>query len=185
MRVPSPEELLELSDAEFRALVHAELAGRGDAPTAEALRHPSVLSRWSNSLERLRLTTNGQFEAREAELEAARIDAEEIRPSEESRLALALARESFQRWRAEAVRFRTTVEDRLLEAAYLQERLQQESEAQAAAEELEALRAQVAELEAAIATHRAAIHEDDAAEPDRQLWRLLGDDDAGSDDAAA
>lgn len=184
MRVPSPAELLELPDAEFRALVHAELAGRSDASTAEALRHSLVLARWSNSLERLRLTTYGQLEAREAELEAARIDAEEIRPSEESRLALALARESFQRWRAEAVRFRTTVEDRLLEGAYLQERLAQEAEAQTAAAELEALRARVAELEAAIATHRAAIHEDDAAEPDRQLWRLLGDDAVGSDAAA-
>ncbi len=184
MRVPSPEDLVAMSDAEFRALVHAELAGRADPQTAEAMRHPWVLGRWRNSLERLRVTTDGQFEARDAELEAARIDAEEIRPSDESRLALALARESYQRWRAEAVRFRTTVEDRLLEAAYLHDRLAQQADAEAATTELEELRRRVAELEAAIAAHRARIHEDDAAEPDRALWRLLGDD-PGDTDAAA
>jgi hypothetical protein len=106
------QRLLRLKDDAFRTQVDAELKGHAGDFVATALRSDAVRPRWILHLRRLLNAANGTIEARDAEAEADRLDA--VANGDET-LATDIERRHL-RWRAGAVRFRTGVQERLLEA---------------------------------------------------------------------
>ena len=188
----TPDDLVDMPDEDFRAVVDADLRrnsrNRPHLPpeVAAALREPRHVPRWHMTLSRMDKSVEGQLAARaddyekelawsrrrtlelEAELDAALEEGQTFKADEtrkrlrEVRLQQEQLTEQHHRGRASTLRFKTGLDEALLEAQYLRDRLQGD--------------ARVRELEEAIRAHRqelTASEELEAGSADEKLWSVL------------
>lgn len=150
------QKLLALPDAEFRALVDSEVRGTSPAKVGETLRDPLLIDRWYHTLLQMKKSV-------ESQLGAKRSDVLKNRRYSEQDVA------DFHRWRAGAVRFKSGVEDRLLEIRRIRGIVQPDTEA---------IKRERNALLRAIDDHRQTVLQefeaDEISDADRALWSALG-----------
>ena len=139
-------DLLDLPEEDFRGIVDDEVRGTLDRNTGVVLRDPQLLDRWHLTLISMKKSVESQLGSIRSDLVKVR---PELAPEEyERRLA------EFHRWRAGAVRFKSGVEERLLE-----------------------IRARRQTLTTAISLHKNTVleefAEDEISDADRDLWKVL------------
>lgn len=115
-----PVESCELAqtEAEFKELVARDVRGASSKEEREYLRSGAVVGRWARALLRLNLDLQNQFTERRAAAHAYRFRCLEAGPGGRRDWLSYKAR--YERWRAQAARFKTGVEERLVEAKRLE-----------------------------------------------------------------
>lgn len=203
----NPDHLADLPDDDFRAVVEADLRRRAPRNTnplrddlVAALRTPALAIRWHATLARMQKSVDGQLGAREGDFRAeqARLEAEALQvaqtcqrptsgdhlaPDEVERHLAALRmqqsslRADYQRTRASTLRFKTGLDDAMLEARYLRDEALHERFGDVVAAERDHLATCCRRLCGAIESHRTAVLNDlggdDADEIDTELWAAL------------
>ena len=116
------ERLLAMDNTTFAQVVDRELRGKAAAEESTALRNPLVAERWRVALVAIAKSVDGQLGARRADYMAnrARFTKELLRVAYDERAALerswAEQRENFNRSRAATLRFKSGLEETLIEA---------------------------------------------------------------------
>lgn len=173
-----------------------------DEEASALLRHPDVAPRWHNVLSRMQKSVEGQLAARDADYEASRSsdrsfiiskerELEKLRehaPSEHPeqldkikdeitarRLRMEEKKQRYLVARAKSLRFKSGLEQHMIEARGVLERSNVELYRSVVATERNHLARRVEELEAAIRRHRDGTLKEVEEESsfDEQLWRLV------------
>jgi len=161
--IPAQEitRVTRLSEHDFRVLVDEDVRDRAQPITAAVLRSPTVVERWYESLLASQTSVAAQLAAKEAEFLAV------IRPNDE-------VETTYQRWKAGAIRFKSGVDRKLIEARRL---LREQGSLIVQPDPDQQALLRVALLEQAIRTHRYAVNTSNAeapAEYDLELWSYVG-----------
>lgn len=185
------DHLLEMSDKEFRDIVDQDLRkdssnkrARAELPegVSAALRDSRVASRWLTHLSQMQRTVEGTLAAREAESESKRadlrravIEAEDnLEPTAHLRAKLEEEKKNYLYTRAGTLRFKSGLEEVLLEARAIVEKHDVEAYRSQVFKERNAYASRVEELEEAIREHKRSFYdEEDDLEPsdtDLKLW---------------
>lgn len=190
------EALQRLSDHAFRAIVDADLRRQASEEDAAALRTPELADRWFTALARMAKSVEGQLAAREEDHRGARAQYEKARlraggpvrcdscgrsgaDPEDPALRQVEERwlktcEDYSRTRSKSLRFKSGLEEWLLEARSVRDTARDALYVSVVTEERNRALARVQELEAAIHKHEANVYDpDDPADDDLELWRVL------------
>jgi hypothetical protein len=181
------EDLRDLPDEKFRALVDADL--RRQAPRSgvrlkdelvDALRSPGLVERWYSMLCRMQKSVDGQLGARDADFHAQLAELAVVglkRSDSDVRARQETLRADHHRARAATLRFKTGLDEAMLEARYRRDEVLAERYGSAIVAERDFLASRCRRLLAAIEQHRASVLDDlDGEEPDEidtALWSLL------------
>lgn len=151
------QKLLSLPDPQFREVVDAEVRGTAQPKVGETLRDPLLIDRWHHTLLQMKKSVESQLGAKRSDV---------FKNKHYSAHDLA----EFHRWRAGAVRFKSGVEDRLLEIRRIRGIAQPDTQA---------IKRERNALLQAIDAHRQTVLEefeaDEISDADRALWAALGD----------
>lgn len=158
----TPNELLKMPEEDFRAVVDDEVRGveELDPKTAKALRDPLVADRWYYALVSMKKSVEGQLGAKRSDLLKHRSPPRD--------------RTEYHRWRAGALRFKSGVEERLLEVRSRRHSLTHIDTVQ---EERNVALAQMQNLKTAITSHKTSVlsdfADDEVSDADRTLWSAI------------
>lgn len=169
------EKIAALPDDDFRVLVDRDLRRENTEEEAEALRSPQLVHRWYTVLVAMTKSVDGQLSAKRQDYEAqkarlrgefvraedalaaarARHDKAQIRGAEEQirqlRREWAQMSERYSRARAATLRFKSGLDETLVEARLFRDQARDALYTTVVAEERNRLAARVRELEAALA----------------------------------
>jgi hypothetical protein len=152
-----------LTNEEFNEIVSADVRGQLDDERKQWLRSPDMLESWMDELKATMRKIDSQLTSHKAETYKKRRECEEL--GEDGRQQYIDFQIDEAAWRASAVRFKRSVEDRLMEAKQLTRVLFPTIPAKQ--EKIE-----IVKLRSAIAKHR-DMFEDEPSEDDEQLWKVL------------
>jgi hypothetical protein len=178
---PAIERLMHLPEDEFRDIVDADLRRRARRDDAEALRSPELVDRWFAALTAMAKSVEGQLAAREEDFRSrtAAVKAEMgLAVNDEQvadlRVKLHMMQADYSRGRSGTLRFKSGLEEWIIEARYLRDNQRGRMYDSIVAEERNHALARVRELEAAIQEHRDNFGPDDDVTPeDEKLWQVL------------
>lgn len=177
------KQLLAMPEATFRRVIDSDLRGQAEAPVSAALRSDKLVERWYATLSAMSKSVEGQLAARRADADAFFLQTQDaLSKAENSTLANELQRQLTQRqmkdaeWRASTIRFKTGLEETMMEARRLRENLRGGMYDSVVTEERNRALDRVKELEDAIRSHR--DHEcsdecEDRCWGDDLLWKLV------------
>jgi hypothetical protein len=171
----------DLSESDFRKLIDEDTRGKAPASLSAQLRSPECVGRWYETLLAMQKSVEGQLAAKAAESRGAQADFRarlEQTPAREARAIRAEMgyRESKdETWRAGALRFKSGLEEKLIEARRLLREFDDPIVSERTAEERNRALARIATLEDAIRHHRDEFPTDDQpSEIDLFLWSHIG-----------
>jgi hypothetical protein len=177
----TPDQIAEMDFRTFRVLVEADTKGRGTPALRRLLRQPSVVDRWYDALVSLQKSVEGTIASKQrdfasmmAGFELKMMDADTPKDRLRVNRDMRRAQQRHATWKASAVRFKTGLDQRLVEARRLMHTLPSEPHiAQLTSERNDALgRAYL--LERAIKQHRDTFPPQvDPSEADQQLWSYI------------
>lgn len=190
----TPDELADLSESDFKAVVDADLRRRVrpeglPAEVAAALRSPQHVERWCAALERICQSVEGQIVAAaddyDAQLTAAEVEIARLRRQDagEDRVQSVIdstntLRTEYHSKKAARERFLTGVNEHLVMATSLRDQQRATSTGALATDERTHLLDRIDQLERTIDAHRTAVMADcgDGEEPhpyEEALWAVL------------
>lgn len=163
--------LRSLSQDDFRRVVDDDIRGRSSGDVREALRSSGLVDRWVETLESALVSVEGQLAANDADWGAKEAEFE----SSGDHVALLAEKAKNDRWRAGALRFRTGVQQTLIEARRLAAAQEKESsEVDRLTRERDRAMARAFMLEDAIRSHKQNFPtEDEPSDNDLDLWKKV------------
>ena len=181
-----------LNDEDFRDLVDRDLRRENTDQEAAALRSPALVDRWYNVLVGMTKSVDGQLAAKkqdydaqkaryrqqfldaDAALAAARGDDTQVIQVEQKirglQQELASMSERFSRSRAATLRFKSGLEETMVEARAIRNTLRDRLFETVVVEERNRLASKLQSLESAILAHKLE-HLEDASDADHKLWQ--------------
>jgi hypothetical protein len=185
--------LAVMDDRGFRQEVDADLRRPGPRERREyevrraALRSPELVDRWTTVLLTMTKSVEGQLASKQEDHEAAKADLrqkiatlEQTAPHSDdlfkARQEWEQLKKEYAQSRAQMLRFKTGLDEWVIEARALRDSLRSTMYDSVVAEERNHYAAQVQVLRAAIDAHRTRILEDEDYEPssaDERLWACL------------
>ena len=145
------DNLINMPEEQFRSIVDKEVRGTLDAATGEMLRHPRLVDRWYYALVSMKKSV-------ESQLSSKRSDILKVPGPVNSRSS---EWSDYHRWKAGAIRFKSGVEDRLLEIRRTHGRPTDRA----------------AQLEQAILDHKSKVladfAPDEVSDADTGLWHVV------------
>jgi hypothetical protein len=169
------DELLQMGERQFYAVVDDDIRGKAPQLYAAGLRTPEVIERWFQTLIRMQTSVEGTIAARATDDKAKRIpliDAGRIQEANEMYAA-------FLKQKSGSLRFLTGVKEVLTEASWRRRVLLGTQLQTTAIYERNVLITETQKLRAAISAHKAKVSEDpeyDSSDPDEidsELWSVL------------
>lgn len=127
------DRLLDMNAGQFASVVDKELRGKATPDESTALRSPQVAERWHGTLLAMMKSVDGQLGARRADFMSnrARFTKQLLAAEYEERFQLerswAEQREMFNRSRASTLRFKSGLEETIIEARALVDEIKQAS----------------------------------------------------------
>ena len=151
----TPDDLLRLHSEAFKSIVNNDIRGESDDETARSLRSPLVMERWYNSLVATKRSIETQFATFKIERLQKQASSEK---ANDARIYDDFMEEK-NKWRVGALRFKSSVEEKIAEAKTF---IRQE-------------RTDVLAVRQAILDHKTrCINDPDHAEDwDEELWNSL------------
>jgi hypothetical protein len=171
--------VVDLPEPEFRRLIDQDTRGKAPTRVSAELRQPECVPRWYQTLIGMQKSVEGQLAAKAAESRAAQADyrAQLEHTSDRSIRVERLKRESRdESWRAGALRFKSGLEERIIEARQILREMEDPLVAVSdrIVEDRNRALTRVAALEAAIRRHHAEFPPDDEpSEADIELWQTV------------
>lgn len=159
------EHLLNMDDDEFRQAVDQEVRGTLPTEVSLALRDPRLSQRWYLALIQMKKSV-------ESQLGAKRSDLVNMRETDNGRWDQELA--NFHRWRAGAVRFKSGVEERLIEIR--RSRLVVFPTEEVLTEQRNWALEKMQCLVKGIVEHQRTVsqeYDEDVSDADKKLWKLV------------
>jgi hypothetical protein len=153
-----------LEDPEFEYIVNQDVRGQLDSALSSQLRLPQNVYRWYNMLNSLKKNVEAQFIANRAEL----IEFRATRAADSTEVMLRKA--EFERWKANASRFKTGVENKMAEAKLLKNTLSSQDMVGKLAQDLRSAKTEIEKYRTAIYNHQSA---DDVDAADDDLYSVL------------
>jgi hypothetical protein len=173
----TPSKVAQLSEVDFRKLIDDDTRGKAPASLSRQLRSAECAPRWYEALLAMQNSVDGQLAAKSAESRAAQArlqarfeEALSSKQRREIRAEIARRKAADEQWRAGALRFKSGLEDKLIEARRVLRELDDSSIVGARNRSM----ARVAILEDAIRRHHADFRaEDEPSDSDLALWAHL------------
>lgn len=164
-RAPTDDEI-------FREIVEEDLRRKSTPEQAAMLRSPEVVDRWFSTLLQMTKSVEGQLSARALDWTRTKLQLES------NSSAFEREQQNYLTWKAGIIRFKTGLDEYLVEARHLRDKLLGRNLENALLDELSVTRARVRTLEEAISQHRDTICSDPDAddaheEADEALWDLI------------
>ena len=174
---------LGYEDESFRDFVDRDIRMQTSESEAEALRSPAYAERWLTTLNVMQRSIEGQLAAKQEEFLAERarlrrLLRREVDENDRSRLQdqLDALQETHSRDRAKKLRFKTGLDEALVEARAVVDALRGSQYDSIVSTERNYYAEQRRRLEEAIRLHQAQTTEEDIepSEYDEQLWAVIG-----------
>lgn len=173
-------KLAAMPEVEFRGQIDDDTRGKGSPELAAALRSEALMERWYEALLAMQSSVEGQLAAKGADSRAKvadfrrRLNGSMGKDKDRLNELLLFEQAQSERWRAGAVRFKSGIEEKLLEARRLLRAHDNPLVTDRTAEERNRALARISVLEDAIRKHREAFPvEDDPSDADTELWSLV------------
>lgn len=178
----TPEEFRSEVDRDLRPLRAGDTTNKVYAVRRAALRTPTVVDRWFTTLSQIAKSVDGQLAAKTEDYEADRADLRAqilacTNSREEKVLKQALERRKsdYSRSRAGTLRFKSGLDEALIEARSLRDSVRDRLYDSVVAEERNRYAVRVTALEDAIREHRDALFaaDMDPEDHDERLWSAV------------
>lgn len=166
------QKLLAMPELDFRSIIDDDTRDKVSAELAAGLRSPQVVGRWYEALMAMQMSVEGQLAAKTAESKGR---VAHLKAQGKDATLVQFEQAKFERWKAGAIRFKSGLEQKLLEAKRILRDANDPLISDRTAEERNRALARVALLEDAIRRHRDAFpREDDPSDADEELWGYVG-----------
>jgi hypothetical protein len=174
-----PNRIIDLPQEEFRRLVDDDTRGKAPASLSAQLRAPDCAPRWYRTLRAMQQSVEGQLASKNSESDAVMLEYKaklELLGDDDVQRALIIAEMQRRKardktWRAGALRFKSGLEDKLLEARQL---MPDDMISERIADERNRALGLVVNLKHAIQRHHDDFPKDEEpSDSDLELWRVL------------